>query len=290
VIPKPPYKAEPFDVLLVQLDPNVGIPMVPFPSGPFAVDADGTIPLPIEYGGPLRVLGMSLAEIKAAVEKQLREGPAKLRKVDGSSVTVNLGQGRAAQRINGPHLVRQDGKVSLGTYGSVHVAGLTLAEVRRAIEEHLSAYLVAPEVSVDVQGFNSKLFYVIQDGAGSGQTVTRLPVTGNDTVLDAISQLGGLSPIARQDRMWVSRPGPSGCVHQILPIDWKAITELGDTTTNYQLMPGDRLFISSYPLIRVDTTFARFFAPVERALGIILLGNSVKQNLNGLGVGGVGGR
>ena len=38
---------------------------------------------------------------------------------------------------------------------------------------------------MDVQGFNSKLYYVILDGGGAGQQVVRLPVTGNETVLDA---------------------------------------------------------------------------------------------------------
>lgn len=271
-IPKPPYKAEPLDVLFVQL--AAPIPDNPL-SGPVTIEPDGTIALGPAYGGAVRVVGLTIPEIKAALEKHLTE----VAKLKAPQITVSLAQAQAAQRITGPHLVRQDGVVALGTYGSVSVAGLTLSEARQAIEAHLSQYLQNPKISVDVQGYNSKLYYVIQDGGGAGQTVTRLPITGNETVLDAIAQLNGLSPVASQDRIWVSRPAPTGCAYQILPVNWRAITECGDTTTNYQLMPGDRIFVASYPMVRLDTTMARLISPVERALGIILLGNSVKQSL-----------
>ncbi len=271
-IPKPPYKAEPLDVLIVQL--GNPIPDQPL-SGPVTIEPDGTINLGVTYGGAVSVVGLTIHEIQVAVEKQLRD----VVKLKDPRVTVSLAQGRAAQRISGPHLVRQDGTISLGTYGSVRVAGMTLAEVRAAVEAQLSSHLLNPEVSVDVQGFNSKLYYVIQDGGGSGQSVTRLPITGNDTVLDAISQLNGLSPVSSQDRIWVSRPAPAGSGHQILPVDWRSLTECGDTATNYQLMPGDRVYVASYPLVRADTALARVVAPVERFLGVILLGSSTAKQI-----------
>ena len=277
-IPKPPYRAEPLDVLFVQLaDP---IPKEPL-SGPVTVEPDGMINLGPAYGGSVKVVGMTIPEIKVAIERHL-SGTVGLK---APQISVALAQGRAGQRISGPHLVRQDGTISLGTYGSVRVAGMTLADVRLVIETHLSNYLQNPEISVDVAAYNSKLYYVIQDGGGVGQSITRLPITGNDTVLDALAQLGGLTGVASKDRIWVSRPAPSGTAHQILPVNWRAITEDGDTATNYQLMPGDRIFVASYPLVRLDTAMARAIAPIERAFGIILLGNStvraLAQPLNG---------
>jgi polysaccharide export outer membrane protein len=271
-IPKPPYKAEPLDVLFVTLANP--IPMEPL-AGPISVEPDGTINLGPAYGGSVKVVGLTIPEIQTVIEQHL----VKQIGLKAPKIAVSLAQARGAQRITGPHLVRQDGTIALGTYGSVHVSGLTLPEVRQAIESHLSAYLQNPEISVDVGGYNSKLFYVIQDGGGVGQSVTRLPITGNETVLDAISQLGALSGVASRERIWVSRPAPAGAAHQILPVNWRAITEDGDTATNYQLMPGDRIFVASYPLVRVDSAMARAIAPFERALGIILLGNSVKTSL-----------
>ena len=73
--------------------------------------------------------------------------------------------------------------------------------------------------------YNSKVYYVITQGAGLGDNVRRLPITGNETVLDAISQVNGLSQVSSK-KIWIARPAPHdfGC-QQILPIEWDAITQ-----------------------------------------------------------------
>ena len=43
--------------------------------------------------------------------------------------------------ISGERLVRPDGKISLGFYGDVYVAGLTVPEVKEKIVRHLQKYL-----------------------------------------------------------------------------------------------------------------------------------------------------
>ncbi len=98
-------------------------------------------------------------------------------------------------------------------------------------------------LSIDARQFNSKVFYVITEGAGLGDNVRRIPFTGNDTVLDAISAVDGQSGVSGV-YIWVARPtsGGFGC-KQILPVDYDAITR-GESATNYQLMPGDLVFIS----------------------------------------------
>jgi len=271
-IPKPPYRAEPLDVLYVAL--ANGLPNEPL-AGQISVDPDGTINLGVTYGGTISVVGKTIPEIKAILEKHL----ATTLMLKDPKVTVSLAQGRAGQRITGPHLVRPDGTVSLGTYGSVRVTGMTMAEVRKALETHLSQFLVDPEISVDVQNYNSKIYYVVLDGGGAGQTVIRLPITGNETVIDALSQVNGLSAVSSQDRIWVSRPAPEGGCHQVLPVDWKAVVENADTATNYQILPGDRVYVAAYPLTKVDITLARMIAPIERVFGIILLGTSMTNNI-----------
>ena len=241
-------------------------------TGLISVESDGTINLGATYGGSVSVVGLTLAEIKTKLENHLRDTIL----LKDPRLNVSLSQGRASQRISGQHLIRPDGTVALGTYGSVRVAGLTLAEARKAIESHLSAYLLNPEISVDVLNYNSKIYYVVLDGGGAGQTIIRLPITGNETVLDAIAEAKGLSAVSSKDRIWVSRPAPEGAGHQLLPVNWKAVTALGDTATNYQIMPGDRVFVAAYPLSALDNTMARLFAPAERLFGLVLLGSSMK--------------
>ena len=82
---------------------------------------------------------------------------------------------------------------------------MTLNQAKNAIESHLTAYLQKPEVVIDVLAYNSKVYYVVYDLGGAGQRIYRLPSTGNETVLDAVSQLTGLSPVSDQDRIWIAR-------------------------------------------------------------------------------------
>jgi polysaccharide biosynthesis/export protein len=280
-VPKPPYRIEPLDALLVQFAtplPNTPGTIVVF------VEPDGTINLGPEYKGSIRVAGMTLPEAKDAIEKHLKSLDLR-----NPAVTVALSQSRASQRISGPHLVRPDGTIGLGVYGEVRVSGLTLPEVKKAIEAHLASHLLNPEVAVDVQAYNSKLVYVILDGGGAGQQVVRLPFTGNETVLDAVAQVNGLAPVSSTNHIWVARPAPAGGPHQVLPVDWRAVTALADTGTNYQLLPGDRVYVAAQHLVETDTFLARLFAPLERVLGVTLLGNVTVRSLNGEFTTGTGG-
>jgi polysaccharide export outer membrane protein len=280
VIPLPPYRTAPLDSLLIQV-PN-SFPTDPI-AGLYVIDPAGTVNLGLSYGA-VRVVGMTIEQAQAAIVKHL--GAV----IKGPRVYVALGQSRGLQQIRGEHLVRPDGKVSLGIYGTVPVAGMTIPEVKQAIEAHLSRYLQEPEVSVDVQAYNSKVYYVIFDGGGSGQQVARLPVTGNDTVLDAISQVFGLSPVSDKHKIWVARPAPAGAAcDQVLPVDWVGITTRGRTDTNYQLLPGDRVYVQANPLVTADTFLARLFSPVERVFGITLLGTSTVQSFRRTGTGTGGG-
>jgi len=166
----------------------------------------------------------------------------------------------------------------------VYVAGLNMCQAKEAIEKQLSICLLCPRIALDVVGFNSKVYYVITDGGGFGQQVFRFPITGNETVLDAIAMIQGLPPIASKHRIWLARPAPPQCgCDQILPIDWMAIVSGASTATNYQLFPGDRIYISADRLIALDNWLAKIFAPIERIFGITLLGSYTVQSLRGNG-------
>jgi polysaccharide export outer membrane protein len=287
LVPLPPYHVEPSDALFLQvsnIDPNN-----PIEKGIYQIEPEGTLNLGVAYGR-IRVVGMTVDEVKEAIEQELKkQGQVK------PQANVSLYQSRAFQYIRGEHLVRMDGTISLGTYGSVYVTGMTLEEAKQAVEAKLSKFLLNPEVSLDVLAYNSKVFYVVTDGAGNGEQVVQLPITGNETVLDAMSKVGGLAAQASKKRIWIARPAPANaaCGDQILPVDWNAIVQCGKTATNYQLLPGDRIYVKAQPLITFTIMLDRVIAPVERAFGVTLLGQSTirsfernrnnANNNNGLG-------
>ena len=186
--------------------------------------------------------------------------------------------------VTGEYLVGPDGTINLRQYGALHVAGKTVTEIRLDLQKHLAQYFDSPEVSVDVRQFNSKVFYVITEGAGMGDNVRRVPITGNDTVLDALSAVNGLSQVSSA-KMWIARPAPGGFgCEQILPVDYAAITKGGSTATNYQIMPGDRVFIAEDNLMAFNNLpVNKLTAPVERMLGIASLGTSFIRSTQTMG-------
>ncbi|MCA9085440.1 MAG: polysaccharide biosynthesis/export family protein, partial [Planctomycetaceae bacterium] len=190
----------------------------------------------------------------------------------------------------GQHLVRPDGTVGLGVYGSVYVTGMTLQEAKFAIEQHLCEHIHNPQVSVDVLAYNSKVYYVITDGGGAGEQVYRLPSTGNETVLDAIANVRGLPTVASRGSIWIARPAPESCrPDQVLPVDWNGIARGAQTCTNYQVLPGDRIYVKADKFITFDTNLSKITAPLERLFGFVILGNGTVRTLqrgaNGFGTG-----
>jgi polysaccharide export outer membrane protein len=278
LIPRPPYQIQPLDVLTLQVTntfPNQPI------SGLFPVQPDGTIVLGYSYG-IVRVGGLTLE----AAQKLVREELAK--RLNAPQVFLGLASFRGLQSISGQHLVRPDGTISLGSYGCVYVAGLTLSQARQVIEGYLGQFLLDPDIAVDVLAYNSKFIYVIADGAGFGQRAIRVPATGNETVLDVISLIGGIPAPGSRRRIWVARPAPANhaCL-QVLPVDWLAIAEGGSTRTNYQLFPGDRVYIKADPLIHFNNALSKILAPVNQILGTTLLGASLAQLFRNNGNSGV---
>lgn len=280
VVPKSPYRLKTLDVLALEVQGT--LPDAPI-EGMYRIEPGGMLNLGFSYGA-LKVAGMTIDEAEEAIAEHLKQSLKEPR------VMASVADLAASQQIGGEHLVAPDGTVTLGSYGSVRVVGMTLAEAKQAIEEHLSEYLDQPEVSVDVFAYNSKVYYVITQGAGLGDGVYRLPITGNETVLDAISQINGLEQVSSK-RIWVARAGRNGRGrHQILPVDWNAMTQFGDIETNYQILPGDRVYIAEDKLVALDTNLAKLTAPLERIMGFTLLGTGTVTRLSGPVLRGGGNR
>lgn len=283
-----PLEAEANSILLnAELQVELGFKLL---AGTYLVGSDGNVNLGPAYGR-VHVAGQTVAQAEQTIRRYLEETV----QLKAPELQVVLEDIEAPQMVSGEHLVRPDGRVSLGIYGDVLVSGMTLPEAQLAVQQKLAdAGIQNPRVTVDVLAYNSKQIYLITDGGGFGEQVVRIPYTGNETVLDAISQIQGLSQVSSK-RIWVARPAPAGsAVAQILEVEWEDITALGQTATNYQLFPGDRIYIEADHLIATDNFISKAIAPVERVFGLTLLGFGVVRssknfsNNNGVG-GGFGG-
>lgn len=162
--------------------------------------------------------------------------------------------------IIGERLVRPDGRISLGFYGEVYVAGLTIVEVKEKVVDHLRNYLsdeslglvrvdpatgrefpIAPRdtnrVSVDVSAYNSKVVYAL----GAFNSPSRIPFTGSDTLLDLVVYAGGLVDDADAHHVLLVRENPKPGEPKTEMVDVEAIIRGDDASRDFQLWPGDRL-------------------------------------------------
>jgi protein involved in polysaccharide export with SLBB domain len=148
-------------------------------------------------------------------------------------------------RLPGDQLVLQDGTIDLGEFGRPVVAGRTVPQIEAEVQRLIAAKAKDKQeeslVNVRLVGRVSKVFYVLGEVNAPGA----FPLSGRETVLDGIIAAGGITRRANTKKVILSRPTqPDGC-RVVLPVCYDNVVQLGDTSTNYQLLPGDRIFIPS---------------------------------------------
>jgi hypothetical protein len=144
-----------------------------------------------------------------------------------------------------------DGKVNLGRFGPVYVAGMTVEQARKAVERKLSKSLKGPGAEITVKSYNSKVVYLVLRGGPSGDNVVRIPLPHP---LSAEMNVGALLKGADYPypidlataRIDLRRPAPKGVGRELaLPVAWDPASKQPTAETNHPLLPGDRIFVST---------------------------------------------
>jgi len=139
-----------------------------------------------------------------------------------------------------------DGTIDLAKYGRVVVGYKTLSEIEAVVNAQLKSN-GGRDLAVTVRfarAPESKRVYVLGDVVTPGS----YPINGNETVLDAIMLAGGLTRKADERNIILSRPTAVCDCRIVLPICHEEIVQWGDTSTNYQLLPGDRIYVPTLSL------------------------------------------
>jgi polysaccharide biosynthesis/export protein len=163
-------------------------------------------------------------------------------------------------RFPGDQPVFPDGTINLGQYGLLIVAGKTVPEIEAEVKARIEAVAKAEPapklpadaadrreardigpITVRVVTRQSKVYYVLGEVNAPGSFTLK----GNETVLDGLLSAGGLTERASRKNVILSRPTPPDGCRIVLPICYLQIVQLGDTSTNYQLAAGDRIYVPS---------------------------------------------
>jgi protein involved in polysaccharide export with SLBB domain len=154
-------------------------------------------------------------------------------------------------RFPADQTVLVDGTIDLGRFGRLPVVGMTVEQaeeqimilIRSANVKYRDELLTneQSEVNVRLMAPNAAIYYVLGEVNSPGF----YPLIGRETVLDAILTAGGLSDRASKHKIVLTRAShPQDC-RTVLPVCWDQIVQIGDSTTNYQIMPGDRIFVAT---------------------------------------------
>ncbi len=134
--------------------------------------------------------------------------------------------------------VRADGMISVALIDDVQAEGLTPQELKEVIATELSEFVTAPDVTVIVRQMNSRFVSVLGE-VGSN---TRVPLTRDLRVLEAIAQVGGFGAFADKSNVRIVRRRPDGSEVEYR-FDYGAYIRGAAPGTNIQLRPGDTIIV-----------------------------------------------
>lgn len=170
--------------------------------------------------------------------------------------------------------VAPDGTISFPLVGRIAVADHTYTEVVATFEKALQEYYTDASVAVNVvQVTNQKVFVV-----GEVLNPAVLQVTGQLTVLEALTRTGGINPNARTDNLLLIRGGLEK--PELFQIDIGRLLS-GDLTQNVALQRMDILVVPTRTIVNVE----RFFRHVQGILAPFVSATQMYRNFN---VGGNG--
>ncbi len=136
--------------------------------------------------------------------------------------------------IGGRSTVNDDGTIQLNVVGKVQVAGLTSTQIEAKLRALLEAdILTKATVSVQVVEFASKPISVV----GAVVRPGRIGATGNTTLIQAITQAGGLAA-GHGRELYVLRTGRNGLSEQVA-INIDQLMVQGKPELNIPLSPND---------------------------------------------------
>jgi protein involved in polysaccharide export with SLBB domain len=164
-------------------------------------------------------------------ETKLALGPG-----DKLELTMFYGANEAKQT----YTLDSSGQMEVRYIGTVSAAGKAVRDVQEEIRSRLAdGYLKEPVVSLTVIEINSLKCSVFGQVARSGN----VRFTPGMTIVEAIAQSGGFSPLARKNMVKVTRNLDGKKQTYKLPVEMIAEGK----RPNFPMMPGDEVFVPERP-------------------------------------------
>jgi protein involved in polysaccharide export with SLBB domain len=168
---------------------------------------------------------------------------------------------RERPELSGTYAVEPTGRIELGDYGAVRVEGRTLPEAARLIAEETGQ--TPGDVEVRVAAFRSQYVFLSGQVLGWQRTV---PYQGQETVLDLLQRMGGITPGADIRDVYVVRAHLDDAQRpEVFHVNLQAIVLKHDEKTNIRLLPFDQVYVGESQQSRFEKAFPPWLRPIYEA-------------------------
>lgn len=159
----------------------------------------------------------------------------------GDEVEIEIAELGGSRAIT---FVMPDGRVYFDLAGGVPAEGLTIPELRARLEEALARDYAGPQVRLSLREVRSRRVWVLGRVSAPGL----YPLDKPTRLLEALARAGGLASsrfsgtteeLADLTRSFVIRGG------RVLPVDFEALLNRGETSQNIYLEPDDYVYVPS---------------------------------------------
>ncbi|VAX37364.1 hypothetical protein MNBD_UNCLBAC01-894 [hydrothermal vent metagenome] len=161
--------------------------------------------------------------------------------------------------VSGDFVINKEGNIQYEFIGDVEVAGKTKKEVSDLLAKLLEKFIIAPEITVKIIGYNSKVVFVVGEVGNPGKIYMRGDTI---TIHDALIQAGLPLLSAKTSKSRLITPADQGNAKQI-NVNIHKLLYKGDLRENLVMKPGDTLYVP--PTILAKTM--RIMQPVAAPIG-----------------------
>jgi len=165
--------------------------------------------------------------------------------------------------VSGEFMINQEGYIQYEFVGDLKVAGLTKRQLADQLKEQLSEYIIAPDITVKIIGYNSKVVYVIGEVGRPGKIFMR----GDEiTIREALIQAGLPLLTAKNSKSMLITPAENGKA-ETRNVNVKKLLFEGDLRENFVMKPGDTLYIPPTAMAKAMRVIQPIAAPITTAAG-----------------------
>ncbi len=155
----------------------------------------------------------------------------------GSGDTLQISVWKEPEASVPAVVVRPDGRITMPLIKEVAVAGLTPKQAEGVITAGIGKFISDPNVTVVVASINSKKIYLI----GAVKKEGTLPYTYGMTIMQALSEAGGLNDYAKRKKIYILRT-ENGREYR-LDFNYEEVIKGEKMDQNVVLLPGDTVVV-----------------------------------------------